>query len=310
MITKDNSNFVLINNIIAFTLEQKARGMSLHTIKARDNDLKKLLVHASNNCWSSWDTSTNNLRGFALSLGKQNLDPASQARILSTVRTFYKWLFDTNRINNNPASGLRNPKLSQKLPAFLTENEMISLLELDIISKDNFSAIRLNSILELLYAAGLRVSELTELNLQDVIIEQMVLRVVGKGNKERLVPFHQKAYIMLKKYLIARQKFLYTNNLSNTSALYINKRGGRLTPTSVRIFLAKLIDKTSINSKISPHAFRHSFATHLLNRGMDLRAIQELLGHSSLSTTQRYTHLNLEQLAKTYINAHPRARKN
>lgn len=247
------------------------------------------------------------LRRFAQELGERGLDPATQARILSTVRGFYRWLWETRRIADNPAEGLRNPKQPKRLPAFLTEDESHRLLELPAPS--TFPTARLAALLELLYASGLRVAELTGLDLQDILMEQRTLRVLGKGRKERLVPFHTAAEDILLSYLALRGAFLAEKGLPPSPALFLNQRGGRLTPTSVRSFLAKALEGAALRAKVSPHALRHSFATHLLNRGMDLRAIQELLGHASLSTTQRYTHLNLEQLAKTYESAHPRAKR-
>jgi len=308
MSTMDNSGKqeYLAEAIAAFRMEQRARGVSPHTLRAQDGDLGKLLVHASGQSWGRWDVPPRTVRRFALELGERGLDPASQARILSTVRGFYRWLFETQRINVNPASGLRNPKLPQRLPAFLTEGESATLLDLPA---SDFLTARLGCMLELLYAAGLRVSELTGLDLQDLLMEQRTLRVLGKGRKERLVPFHEKAAEILKGYLARRREFIAEKQLAPTAALFLNQRGGRLTPTSVRTFLAAALDRAALQHRVSPHALRHSFATHLLSRGMDLRAIQELLGHASLSTTQRYTHLDLEQLARTYESAHPRARK-
>jgi integrase/recombinase XerC len=180
---------------------------------------------------------------------------------------------------------------------------------LELPPATDFLSARLCCLLELLYASGLRVSELTGLDLQDLIMEQRTLRVLGKGRKERLVPFHEAAAQVLETYMAFRSAFLAGKSLPPTAALFLNQRGGRLTPTSVRTFLGEAMTQAALRARISPHALRHSFATHLLNRGMDLRAIQELLGHASLSTTQRYTHLDLEQLAKTYENAHPRAHR-
>jgi integrase/recombinase XerC len=291
----------------AFHLEQQARGVSPHTARAQRSDLDKLLLHASQSRWATWEVKPRVLRRFALELGERGLDPASQSRILSTTRAFYRWLFETQRLGTNPATGLRNPKLPQRLPAFLTEDESQSLLELP--PAVDFPSARLRCLLELLYASGLRVSELTGLDLQDILMEQRTLRVLGKGRKERLVPFHTGAAQVLETYLAHRGAFLATKALPPTAALFLNQRGGRLTPTSVRTFLGTALEEVALRARISPHALRHSFATHLLNRGMDLRAIQELLGHASLSTTQRYTHLDLEQLAKTYESAHPRAKK-
>ena len=297
----------LAEAVAAFRLEQCARGVSAHTALAQKGDLEKLVTHAASNRWGGWGVKPRVLRRFALELGERGLDPASQARILSTARAFYRWLFETQRLAMNPATGLRNPKQPQRLPPFLTEDESRSLLELP--ESSDFVSARLRCLLELLYASGLRVSELTGLNLQDLLVEQRTLRVLGKGRKERLVPFHAEAAEVLGTYLGYRRAFLVEKGLPPNPALFLNQRGGRLTPTSVRNFLGQTIEQASLRAKVSPHALRHSFATHLLNRGMDLRAIQELLGHASLSTTQRYTHLDLEQLARTYDMAHPRAKK-
>jgi len=292
--------------IQSFHLEQRARGVSPHTARAQIGDLGKLLEHAVRARWDSWEVSPRTLRGFALELGDRGLDPASQARILSTVRGFFKWLWETRRISKNPASSLRNPKQPKRLPAFLTEGESQALLNLP--SAIDFPSSRLTCLLELLYASGLRVSELVGLDLQDLLAEQRTLRVLGKGRKERLVPFHAQAAVVLEAYLGHRSAFLAAKTLPASPALFLNQRGGRLTTTSVRTLLRSALETAAVRSRVSPHALRHSFATHLLNRGMDLRAIQELLGHASLSTTQRYTHLGLEELARTYEKAHPRAK--
>ena len=296
----------LSEGVQAFHLEQRARGVSPHTTRAQVGDLGKLLDHALRNRWKNWEVSPRTLRGFALELGDRGLDPASQARTLSTVRGFFKWMWETRRIARNPASGLRNPKQPKRLPAFLTEGESRALL--DLPPAVDFPSSRLACLLELLYASGLRVSELVGLDLQDLLTDQRTLRVMGKGRKERLVPYHAQAASILDAYLLFRSAFLGVKVLPAVPALFLNQRGGRLTPTSVRALLRSALEAAAVRSRVSPHALRHSFATHLLNRGMDLRAIQELLGHASLSTTQRYTHLGLEELARTYEKAHPRAK--
>ena len=185
--------------ILAFHLEQRARGVSPHTARAQTGDLAKLLDHAVRARWNSWEISSRTLRGFALELGDRGLDPASQARILSTVRGFFKWLWETRRIEKNPASGLRNPKQPKRLPAFLTEGESQALLNLP--PAIDFVTARLACLLELLYASGLRVSELVGLDLQDLFMDQRTLRVMGKGRKERLVPYHPQAAAILDVYL-------------------------------------------------------------------------------------------------------------
>ena len=297
---------MLDEGIQAFHLEQRARGVSPHTARAQKGDLDKLREHARLAHWESWAVSPRTLRGFALELGDRGLDPASQARILSSVRGFYTWLWETGRIPKNPASGLRNPRLPKRLPAFLTEGESRALL--DLPPSTDFPSARLACLLELLYASGLRVSALVGLDLQDLLAGERTLRVLGKGRKERLVPYHLQAAEVLGTYLSHRAAFLAAKVLPPSPALFLNQRGGRLTPTSVRSLLRTALEAAAVRARISPHALRHSFATHLLNRGMDLRAIQELLGHASLSTTQRYTHLGLEELARSYEKAHPRAR--
>jgi len=297
----------LAEEIRSYRLEQQARGVSLHTARAQSGDLGKLLDHALRARWEGWEVTPRTLRGFALELGDRGLDPTSQARILSTVRTFFKWLWETRRITRNPASGLRNPKQPLRLPSFLTEGESRSLL--DLPPPVDFPSARLACLLELLYASGLRVSELVGLDLQDLLAEQRTLRVLGKGRKERLVPYHAQAAEVLEQYLPQRAAFLAARHLPPSAALFLNQRGGRLTTTGVRNLLRAALAAAALRSRVSPHALRHSFATHLLNRGMDLRAIQELLGHASLSTTQRYTHLGLEELSRTYDKAHPRARR-
>ena len=305
MLTGDGA-VPMSEGVLAFHLEQRARGVSPHTARAQTGDLEKLLDHAVRARWKNWEVSPRTLRGFALELGDRGLDPASQARILSTVRGFFKWLWETRRIAKNPASGLRNPKQPKRLPAFLTEGESRALL--DLPPAVDFPSSRLACLLELLYASGLRVSELVGLDLQDLLTDQRILRVMGKGQKERLVPYHAQAATVLDAYLLFRSAFLGVKALPAIPALFLNQRGGRLTPTSVRALLRSALEAAAVRSRVSPHALRHSFATHLLNRGMDLRAIQELLGHASLSTTQRYTHLGLEELARTYEKAHPRAK--
>jgi len=305
--TQNQSGDAFSDQIAAFLLEQVARGVSPHTQRAQSADLEKLEAHARKERWDGWAVKPRILRHFALELGKRGLDPASQARILSTIRTFYKWMFETGRLQENPASSLRNPKLPKRLPAFLTEGESWNLLE--NIAPVDFVTSRARCIFELLYACGLRVSELTGLDHQDVDHGSKIVRVMGKGSKERFVPFHAEAARELEIYLKFRSEFLASKNLPPTPAIFINQKGGRLTPSSVRNFLAESLDQAAVRAKISPHALRHSFATHLLARGMDLRAIQELLGHASLSATQRYTHVDMAQLAKTYESAHPRAKR-
>ncbi len=297
-----------LKTVTLFGLEQKSRGLSPHTIRAQELDLKKILQYAHECEWSSWNISVRQMRGFVASLAQRGMDPVSQSRILSTIRTFFQWMLDQEHISSNPTMGLKNPKESKKLPKFLSEKDAHALLNAP--TPINFQEARTLCLIETLYATGLRVSELAGLNLQDVDKRNQVLLILGKGGKERMVPFHNRALKSLTTYLVFRTLLLNSiKKAPPTSAVFINTKGTRLSTTTVRNLLSKLIISKGVENKISPHGLRHSFATHLLNKGMDLRIIQELLGHSSLSTTQRYTHLGIEDLSKTYLKAHPRARK-
>ncbi|MFZ9834600.1 MAG: tyrosine recombinase [Holophagaceae bacterium] len=297
----------LVKTLTLFASEQKSRGLSPHTLRAQELDLKKILQYAHEGNWESWDVSVRQIRGFVASLAQMGLDPTSQSRILSTTRTFFHWMWDQGYISRNPTTGIRNPKESKKLPHFLSEKDVHTLLDAQV--PINFQEARTLCLVETLYATGLRVSELASLNLQDIHKRDQVLLVVGKGGKERMVPFHNQALRSLTIYLSFRADILKKAKGGPNNAVFVNTKGSRLSTTSIRNLLSRLIISKGVENKISPHGLRHSFATHLLNKGMDLRIIQELLGHASLSTTQRYTHLGIEDLSKTYLKSHPRARK-
>jgi integrase/recombinase XerC len=245
------------------------------------------------------------VRGFVAHLSRSGLEKASIARKLSAVRSFLRHAVREGRIEHSPAEGVPTPKVPRPLPATLTVDEMFNLL--DGIPQDDVAAVRDRAILELLYAAGLRVGELVSLDPSDLDLSSQVLRVVGKGNKERLLPFGDKAADALRRWL-DRSRRLRSKG-SAPQALFLNLRGGRLTDRSVRRILDRRLREAAIFAKMSPHALRHSFATHMLGSGADLRAIQELLGHASLSTTQRYTHVSTDALMRVYDKAHPRARR-
>ena len=244
------------------------------------------------------------VRGFVARLSREGLGKASIARKLSAVRSFLGHAEREGRIKSNPARGVATPRVPKGLPRDLTVDEMFNLLE--HIRGDDLAAARDLAILELLYAAGLRVSELTGLNLEDVDLSAGVVRVLGKGGKERLVPFGSKAARALRRW---RDRSQELRAKSGQLAVFLNLRGGRLTDRSVRRILNRRLREAAIRARVSPHALRHSFATHLLGAGADLRAIQELLGHASLSTTQRYTHVSTDAIMRVYDKAHPRARR-
>lgn len=237
------------------------------------------------------------LRRYVAHIRARNLKPRSVARKLSCLRSFFKYLHREGIVDKNPAKLLMTPKLDKKLPNFLSEEETLTLIE--STDTDKSSELRDRAIFETLYSTGIRVSELVGLNEHSVDSIGNVIRVMGKGRKERIVPIGEKAIEALMAYAQVRSK--------KSGALFLNKTGGRLTTRSIRNIINKYIQRAGLHKKVSPHAIRHSFATHLLNRGADLRSVQELLGHMNLSTTQIYTHLTTEKLKSVYDQAHPRA---
>jgi len=244
------------------------------------------------------------VRGFVARLSLSGLAKSSIARKLSTVRSFLRQAVRDGRIEVSPAEGIPTPRVPRPLPRNLTVDEVFNLL--DHIETDDPASVRDRALLELLYATGLRVSELVGLDLEDVDLSARVVRVLGKGGKERLVPFVHAAADTLRRWLDRAQPLRTRADAS--PAVFLNLRGGRLTARSVRRILDRRLREAAILARVSPHALRHSFATHMLGAGADLRAIQELLGHASLSTTQRYTHVDTDALMRVYDGAHPRAR--
>lgn len=237
------------------------------------------------------------LRKYIAELRTHNYRPRTVSRKLSAIRSFFKFLFRENLVKSNPASLMMSPKLDKILPKFLSEDEMTRFIESPEIT--NELGRRDVAILETLYSTGMRVSELVSLDVNVIDIISNVIKVRGKGKKERLVPVGDKAIVAIRNYINSR------NEKSNV--LFLNKNGGRLTDRGVRLIVHKYINKAKMLHNISPHVLRHSFATHLLNRGADLRSVQELLGHANLSTTQIYTHVTTDRLKKVYDKAHPRA---
>lgn len=242
------------------------------------------------------------IRKYLEYLIKRGLTKRSIARKLAALRTFYRFMFKMGYRDDNPAKSVSTPRQEKRLPSFLEETEIDELLNLP---DDTPIGLRDKAIMELIYSSGLRVSELINLKLQDVLFNEKLLRVIGKGNKERIIPFGNAAEQSLKEYIKIRKNLLKKGELSNF--LFINNKGKKINDRVIRRIVKKYVNQLAIIKKISPHTLRHSFATHLLNSGMDLRAIQELLGHNRLSTTQIYTHLNLTSLMSVYKKSHPRA---
>ncbi len=242
------------------------------------------------------------IREFLRYLDECKFSRSTVARILSALRHFYTFLEKENVVQVNVFKLIKNPKKEKKLPNFLQGNELEVIF--DSIELDTPLNIRNRLIVELLYATGMRVSELTNLKLEDINFDDREIRVTGKGNKERIVLFGDYAYKYLKMYLEEGRPLLLSKRQEN--ALLLNKDGGRLSSRSVENIINKIVDHAALKHKISPHVLRHTFATDLLNNGADLKTVQELLGHESLSTTQIYTHITSERLRSAYLNSFPR----
>jgi integrase/recombinase XerC len=288
------------------------RNFSEHTLRSYASDLEQLrdfLTHGPDGQerpapeLEQIDNLT--IREFLAARYERRNKKSSVARKLAAVRSFLKYLWKQGAIRTNPATIVATPKLEQRLPEFLDRETAAEIVEMPD-ARTPLGA-RDRAMLELLYATGLRVSELVGLDLADVDVGDCLVRAFGKGRKERIVPFGEKAREALEAYLTVRESQIPRG--SSTEALFLNARGGRLTSRSVGYLVKRSAGKLAMRVDAHPHTLRHSFATHMLDAGADLRSIQELLGHESLSTTQKYTHVTTEQLVRTYQAAHPRAKK-
>ncbi len=247
---------------------------------------------------------TNSVRAYLAYLGDKQYSKATIARKLATLRSFYKFLIKRNQLSSNPVTEIRTPKQDKKLPRFLEYEEVKKLLETPPM--DNWLGARDRAILETLYSTGMRVSELVALNMDDVDFLGEVVHIRGKGKKERIAPISSSALQVIQHYMEFRNKRAQSNANFDSKVLFVNKHGRRLSTRSVRRKMDKYLKMAGLDPSISPHTLRHSFATHMLNNGADLRSVQELLGHQSLSTTQVYTHLTTSKIKEVYKKAHPR----
>lgn len=287
------------------------KNASVNTIEAYRDDLESFVAFLSNDYLTqSRDaldlTAVDHLaiRSYLAHLARRKLSRSSTARHLSALRSFYRFLVREGIATSNPARAVATPKREKYLPAVLQSSEVSILLEQCDLAKP--LGVRDRAWLELLYASGLRVSELVGIDLDHIELRSRLLKVRGKGSKERIVPFGSKAEEAIRAWLEVRRE-LVKNIHDEEEPLFVNHRGQRITTRSIRRLLDGYVRAASLKAGISPHTLRHSFATHLLNAGADLRSIQELLGHVSLSTTQKYTHLNDWKLIEVYRKAHPKA---
>ena len=284
------------------------KGYSPHTVASYSRDLKEFASFLEDDQLRQLNSS--HFRAYIYALNDRNTG-SSVARKLSSLRTFFRFLMRERLITQDPMAGIARPKQGKYMPVFLSVDEVFSLLEAPSPA-DTFAA-RDRAILELLYSTGMRVAELAALDLDRLDFETEMVRVRGKGNRERLVPVGRPAVEALAVYLPQREILIRQRaergRTPEQNAVFLNGRGSRLTTRSVERLVKMYAQRAGIAARVTPHALRHSFATHLLEMGADLRSVQELLGHVSLSTTQKYTHLNLDHLTEVYDQAHPKARR-
>jgi len=277
------------------------RNHSDETVRAYLGDLERL------SAWFAGSIDTIDreaLRGFLMHETARGINPRSLARLVSTMRSFGEWLSETGRSGENPSLGLRSPKKPRRLPSFLSEKDVLTILE--AFDGDTPLETRNRAVLELLYGCGLRASETSGASLADLNLAELTVRIRGKGDRERIVPVPKGTAAPLSNWCSKRPAVLAERR--DPGCLFLSVRGRKLDPRDIRRIVSAAVDRAALEVGVSPHTFRHSFATHLLDRGAGLRDVQELLGHAGLGTTQIYTHLTGDRLMKSYRNAHPRGR--
>ncbi len=290
--------------ILDFEKHLKAKGFSKHTIRAYLSDLKQLQSYLENVIETKANVaeiSFFQIRDFLIYKSNLKVSNRTISRKVISIKEFFAFAKSIKKISTNPAKKLSSPKYSSSLPKYFTEEEMRDLLELPD-TKTKFG-IRNRAILELIYSSGLRISEITNIHLKQINFGQLTINIVGKGNKERIIPLTKIAVEWLKQYISIRSKFI---NEFSPNNLFLSKSGKLLSSDELREIIQNYIHQISNRKGLSPHSIRHSFATHLLNDGADLKAIQEMLGHENLSTTEKYTHVSIKEIKKTYFKTHPR----
>lgn len=283
------------------------RNFSKHTIRAYNSDILAFLIWLDT--VKPEEVNHNKIKEYLAFIQRFNYSKTTLSRKISAIRTFYRFLYRERLIDTNPINSIHSPKKNKSLPKFLTGNEIEQIL--NNIKIDTPAGYRNRAILELLYATGMRVSELSELNFENLNLEENEITVFGKGSKERIVLISTRAKEFLEKYIKLVRNMVPQQpcipDAEPKSPVFINKTGYRLQPQSVRAALKEIVQKIELPKVVTPHVFRHSFATKLLENGADLRVVQELLGHASISNTQIYTHVSTERLKLVYDKTHPRA---
>jgi len=281
------------------------RGLSGNTVTAYQRDLKKAQDFFDKQGLNPLQLHLQHLEELLTHLSETGVNPRSQARLISALKAFYKYLVLEDYLNRNPAELLEAPKLPQKLPVYLEEDEIERIIEqIDLSTPEGHRNL---AIFETLYGCGLRVSELTGLRLSNLFFSEGIIRVTGKGSKERLVPINPTAIKYIELYFQQRQHLTIAKG--HEDFVFLNRRGKQLTRAMIFHLVKTYVLAAGIRKKVSPHTFRHSFATHLVRNGADLRAVQDMLGHESITTTEIYTHLNKQQLRDAILMYHPRGEK-
>ena len=294
----------LIQKFIEYLEYEK--GYSKKTIISYENDLNLFNTYLKENKITNIkNIDYNTIRKYLSYLHDNKYEASSVSRKISALRSFFKYNIKEKVITNNPMTVISNPKKEKKLPKYLNYEEIEKLL--NCIKMDKKEGIQERLIIELLYSTGIRVSELVNIKIKDIKIKENQIQILGKGNKERIVLFGEKAKEIIKIYLNT-YKDEFTGNISN-QYLLINKKGKQLTTNKVELIVKDVLRKSALKLNISPHTLRHTFATHMLDSGADLKSVQELLGHENLKTTAIYTHISNERLKQVFLNSHPRAKE-
>jgi integrase/recombinase XerC len=292
--------------VAKFIRALQERNASAHTIKAYRADLQEFAAYVGPQGWGDIDHVL--IRGYLASLYERGLSKVSVARALASLRSLYRWLAQEGEVDQNPAALVATPKLPKKLPRVPTIEEVNTVLDSQMPESSAFAE-RDRVIMELLYSCGIRNSELIGINLDDIRWSNEIILVRGKGKKERYVPFGESAAEAVKVYLPRRQQVLGEAKRTTEKALLVNLRGSRLTTRSVGRIVKQVAVSKGLSPDVHPHTLRHAFGTHMLEEGADLRAIQEMLGHERLATTQRYTQLTVKHVMEVYDRTHPHAKK-